>query len=55
MKIYASFTDKLVCPKKNRTIKIKRCEDCDECNELGQNRRTLGYFVDCGWGGGESE
>ena len=48
-KIYASFTDKIVCPKKNKSQNISKCERCDECNELGQNRKTLGYFVNCGW------
>jgi hypothetical protein len=48
-KIYANFVDRIVCPKKNKSQKIERCEKCDECNELGQNRKTLGYFVLCGW------
>ena len=48
-KIYATFTDTLVCPKRNKSQKIIKCQKCDECNEIGQNRRTLGYFVECGW------
>lgn len=48
-KIYATFVDTLVCPKKNKSQKISKCEKCDECNEIGQNKRTLGYFVNCGW------
>ena len=46
-KIYANFVDDVMCPVKKRAINISKCVKCDECNEIGQNRRTLGYFVLC--------
>jgi hypothetical protein len=46
-KIYANFVDKIMCPVKKRSVNISKCVKCDHCNEIGQNRRTLGYFVNC--------
>lgn len=49
VKIYGSFSDYVNCPKRKKSIKISKCENCDHCNEFGINKKTLGYFTECGW------